>query len=79
MTREEHLLMVGLIANQLQTLRTLCTILNSRGVLEDGDLAAFHQWTINETGGTDNIIDHAKGIYRSIANPLNVDIPEGVL
>jgi len=75
MTLQEHQLMVGLLAKQLQTIKTLTTILESRGILEKDDLAAFHSLTADNRQVTDDLIDHAAKIYRTIGVPLGLDIP----
>jgi hypothetical protein len=44
MTHQEHQLMVGLVAKQLQLIKALAALLKSREILDDGDLAAFMAW-----------------------------------
>ena len=75
MTQQEHILIVGLFAKQLQTIKTLVTLLESRGVLEGDDLNAFHAWTASDAKISDDLIDHAEKIYRAIAEPLGIPLP----
>ena len=67
--------MIGLFAKQLQTIKTLTTILESRGVLEKDDLEVYRLATVNDKA-TDELIDKAAKMYRTIGVPLGLDIPE---
>jgi hypothetical protein len=79
MTKEEHQLIIGLFAKQLQLYKTLMTILESRGIVESDDLQAYHVFTASSGKTTDELINHAKLIYRTIAVPLGLDVPEDIV
>jgi hypothetical protein len=53
--------MIGLFAKQLQTIKTLVTVLESRESWKYGDLAAFHDVTSKDSHINDDLITHAAG------------------
>jgi hypothetical protein len=53
--------MIGLFAKQLQTIKTLVTVLESRESWKYGDLAAFHDVTSKDSHINDDLLTHAAG------------------
>ena len=71
MTTEEHGLMVGVLAQQLQMTKALIELLNSRGLIDPGDVNAY--LALTQTGVAPSVfVQAASSIYLSIAERLGV-------
>ncbi len=77
MTIQEHALMIGILAVQLETIQALAQILESRGILNDDDLRAF--LSIRNASERKEMTEKARLIYASVAQRTGIDIAkEGI-
>jgi hypothetical protein len=72
MTREEHALMIGVLATQLEVIQALAQILESRGVMTEDDLRAF--LGIRSPSERSEMTEKARLIYASVAQRAGIDI-----
>ena len=73
MTAKEHTLMVLVLARQLQITKALLEILNSRGLMETGDVEAFLALVQNQENSPESLFDAALQIYQQVATHLRVE------
>jgi hypothetical protein len=71
MTTQEHALMIGILAIQLETIQALAQILESRGILNDDDLRAF--LSIRNASERKEMTEKARLIYASVAQRAGID------
>jgi hypothetical protein len=72
MTIQEHALMIGLLAVQLESNRALVDVLKSRGILDDdNDLRAFALSRPPEA--RKESVDAARRLYASVAKACGID------
>lgn len=81
MTPEEHALMVAILANQLQFTKAILEILNSRGLIESGDLGAFLALVQHHQKASEPLLESARQLYLAAAQHLGIetgleDLPE---
>jgi hypothetical protein len=74
MTSKEHLLMITVVAKQLQIIRTLTEILRSRGILEEDDMPAFGDLIRSDREMSTILLNDASTLYLSVAKGLGIDI-----
>jgi hypothetical protein len=77
MTTQEHALMIGILALQLETIQALAQILESQGILKEDDLSAF--LSIRTSSERKEMTAKARLIYASVARKAGIDIAkEGI-
>jgi hypothetical protein len=64
--------MIGLFTRQLQAIKTLIAVLESRGILEHGDIPAFGALIHAESNLSQETLDQARVIYHSLCMPLGI-------
>jgi hypothetical protein len=74
MTLEEHALMMGMFAVQMEALHTMADALKSRGILEGDDLHAF--WNVRPHTDRTETVERVHKAYAEIAKQFGIDIPE---
>jgi hypothetical protein len=72
MTPQEHGLVMGLYAKQLQLIKALTTILESRAVLEKDDMKAFHALMESDVPAAKEIVAQAYETYQSLARAFHI-------
>jgi hypothetical protein len=72
MTPEEHGLMIGILVRQLQLTKSVLEILYSRGLIEEGDVAAFLALVQSEPQDNAALVDAAHQLYHEAAKHLGV-------
>jgi hypothetical protein len=72
MTKQEHALMIGLLAMQLELVQALAQILESRDILSQDDVNAF--LAIRTPSERKEMTEKARLIYASIAQKVGIDI-----
>jgi hypothetical protein len=73
MTPEEHALMVAILANQLQFTKAVLEILNSRDLVEEGDLGAFLALVQHHQQASEPILETARQLYLAAAQQLGIE------
>jgi hypothetical protein len=73
MTPEEHRLLIWLLARQLQNTKTIIGILESRGILEGDDAAAFASTVFLDESSNSAVLRQAKEEYLQIAKLLGME------
>jgi hypothetical protein len=75
MTAQEHKLMFLMFAKQAQYIKTLVSILTSRGILQEDDAAAFHFATLTDVPANAVLLREVREQYLSfaISTGLNLD------
>ena len=71
MTKEEHALMIGILAIELELVQALAQILESRNILTNDDLHAF--LAIRSASERKEMSDKARQIYASVAQRAGID------
>ena len=71
MTTQEHALMIGLLAAQLETIQALAQILESRDILDADDLRAF--LSIRPASERTEMMEKARRIYAAVAQSVGID------
>jgi len=71
MTTQEHALMIGLLAAQLETIQALAQILESRDILDADDLQAF--LSIRPASERTEMMEKARRIYAAVAQSVGID------
>jgi len=71
MTKEEHALMIGVLATQLELVQALAQILESRNILTQDDVHAF--LAIRTPSERKEMADKAHRIYASVAQRAGID------
>jgi hypothetical protein len=83
MTPKEHALMVTILSTQLALNKAVMEILNSRGLVENGDLAAFLALVREHQNASGPLAEAARQLYVSVAQRLGVvtglEDPQGTL
>jgi hypothetical protein len=64
--------MIGILTQQLQLFRTLVEVLNSRGVVETGDVQAFLALVQHHQKATEPLVDAAHQMYLEAAQSVGV-------
>lgn len=78
MTKEEHALMIALLATQLEMCNAIQKLLESCGIIVDDDVQAFLAIRTPSERGAMN--EKARLIYASLARAAGIDIREaGIL
>ena len=72
MTKEEHALMIGILATQLELVQALAQILESQNILTQDDLQAF--LAIRSVSERKEMTEKARQIYASVARRAGIDI-----
>jgi hypothetical protein len=72
MTEMEHALMVGVLARQLQITKSILELLNSRDLLDSGDLGAFLALTQTQEAAA-SVVDAARHLYVETAATLGIE------
>jgi hypothetical protein len=73
MTPKEHALMLGVLVTQLQLMRALIEMLNSRGIIETGDMGAFMALVQSQKAETSSLVDAAHELYLAAAKTVGVE------
>jgi hypothetical protein len=73
MTPKDHKLMMAVLVTQLQLFKALIEILNSRGLLETGDMAAFLALIQSQQQATESLVVAAIQIYKTAATLVGVE------
>jgi hypothetical protein len=71
MTTQEHALMIGILATQLELVQALAQILESRNILTQDDVHAF--LAIRTPSEREEMADKARRIYTSVAQRAGID------
>jgi hypothetical protein len=71
MTKEEHALMIGLFAAQLEVIQALGQILESHNLIDQSDLQAF--LSIRTPSERKKMIENARLKYEQIAKSVGID------
>jgi hypothetical protein len=74
MTTEEHTLMIGILASQLEAIHSLADLLKSRGIVDEGDLHAF--WSIRPREVRKETVEKAQQIYFHVAKAAGIYLEE---
>ena len=72
MTSEEHGLILAVFARQLQLIKGLAALLESKGILEKGDITAFFSWAQTDEKVADDMIRIAREDYYRFAESLGL-------
>lgn len=72
MTPKEHALMIAVLASQLQFTKAILEMLNSRGLIETGDLGAFLALIQHHQNSSESLVDAAHQIYHEAAAHLQL-------
>jgi hypothetical protein len=75
MTRQEHELLILIIARTNQKLGVLTEVLKSRGIVTDDDLKAFRYAAWDDNLQIVNAITQARSDYLKIAKQAGVEVP----
>lgn len=73
MKPEEHMLMITLLAAQLHHFQALYELLQSRGIVEPSDPAAFVELVRNEERASGDLVHSAFEYYLALAKTVGVD------
>ena len=71
MTTQEHALMIGILAVELETIQALTKILESRGIFNADDVPAF--LSIRQASERQEMNEKARRIYASVARTVGID------
>jgi hypothetical protein len=71
MTREEHALMIGLFAAQLEVIQALAQILESHNLIDQSDLQAF--LSIRTASERRQMLEKARQKYEQVAKSVGID------
>jgi len=71
---QEHKLMIGMFTQQTLILKSLVTLLGSRGVLESDDLEAFVSLTASQEDADPEISRAVVNRYKSLAQVHGVNL-----
>ena len=74
MTTQEHALMIGVLAAQLEVIQALAQILESRAIINADDLQAF--LSIRNASERKEMTEKARLIYASVAQRVGIDTAE---
>lgn len=73
MTKKEHLLMIMFFSKQAQFLKTILSILQSRGIVESDDPRAFEFATRTDAASNAALLVQSTELYLRIAKGLGID------
>jgi hypothetical protein len=74
MTAKEHELIVNMLAFQTATLKALCQVLESKGILEPGDLSAFAFVVGSEEQRDMGTVKTIASVYAQMAQKLGMNL-----
>ena len=72
MTPEEHGLILAVFARQLQLIKGLAALLESKGILEKGDISAFFSWAQTDERVANDMVQIAREDYYRFAESLGL-------
>ena len=73
MTVQEHNLVLGLFASQMQSIEILLRMLKSRGLVEHDDIDAFSFAVTQDDASNVALLQRAKEKYMALAKAFGVD------
>lgn len=72
MTREEHMLILTMLAKQQQTIKAMGDLLRSRDLASEDDLKAFEFAATQDTPANAVLLRRVKGFYLRMARQFGV-------
>lgn len=73
MTKEEHLLMIGVFTKQAQFIKIILEILKSRGIVEHDDMEAFESVVRLDLDSNDALFQDAQAAYVRLAKWCGIE------
>lgn len=74
MTREEHLLIIGIVAKQYQLIRVLLDLLKNKQIISDDDLQAFQFVAMHDDAAMLALVRQVKSFYVQAAREVGLEI-----